>query len=287
MSWIATCRSRHHQCNQWVEDPPYHASRLLDLGESAVTTAIRVIAVADSQEPYATLSHRWGDQSFPRLLSSTLAAFEQNIPLAILPPTWVDAILVTRTLGLRYLWIDALCILQDSPEDWNKEAALMHRIYSNSFCNIAATGASLNEHGCFFDRSPIAVEPCYAKVRWGGIEQLENLIINQGYWLYNIADAPLNRRAWVVQSASWRRESSTLADSKRIGNARSWKHVRRFQRECRVCPVTEKRAFRGSKTLGQSLGARSWKRLPHLRLRSLPKPIGSGPEASLPSPAAP
>jgi hypothetical protein len=200
-SWIATCRSRHRQCNQWIEDAPYHPSRLLDLHRPDPTTAIRLIELSDSapEGPYATLSHRWGNQSFPRLLDNNLATFKDQIRLEILPPTWVDAISVTKSLGLRYLWIDALCILQDSSEDWNKEAALMHRIYSNSFCNIAATGASHNEHGCFFDRSPTAVEPCHADVRWGGTEQFKHLLINQDYWLDGVADAPLNRRAWVVQ----------------------------------------------------------------------------------------
>ena len=203
--WIAVCRSQHHSCNQWAEDPPYHPSRLLDIGGPAAITAIRLTEIVDcdSIQPYATLSHRWGNQSFPRLLGSSLAAFKNDIPLSILPPTWVDAISIIRTLGLRYLWIDALCILQDSPEDWNREAALMHRIYSNSLCNIAATGASQNEHGCFFDRNPTAVELCYADVRWGGTAQLEHLIIDQAYWFDGVANAPLNPRAWVVQERLW------------------------------------------------------------------------------------
>src|SRR5437763_4194632 len=133
--------------------------------------------------PYATLSHRWGDQSFPRLVDGTREALKDEIRLEMLPPTWIDAISFTRTLGLRYLWIDALCILQESPEYREKEAALMHRIYSNSFCNIAAAGASLNEHGCFFNRNPTTAEPCYANICWGSTEHFKHLTIDQRYWL--------------------------------------------------------------------------------------------------------
>lgn len=170
--WIAAGRTHHHSCSQWIEDPPYHPSHLLELGRSCKTKTIQLIEVADiaPKGPYATLSHRWGDQSFPRLLNNTLATFKERIHIETLPPTWVDAIAVTAALDLSYLWIDALCIIQDSPADWNKEAALMHRVYSNSFCNIAATGASQNEHGCFSDRRPTALEPCYADIRWGEME---------------------------------------------------------------------------------------------------------------------
>jgi hypothetical protein len=165
-SWIAACSSRHSRCNKWIETPPYHPSRLLDLHGLEAQMPIRLIETVDraAKGPYATLSHRWGDQCFPRLLGETLEIFKNEIRPEILPPTWVDAISVTRALGLRYLWIDALCILQDSSEDWEKEAALMHRTYSNSFCNIAATGASRNEHGCFFNRDQSTVEPCYVDV---------------------------------------------------------------------------------------------------------------------------
>lgn len=66
---------------------------------------------------------------------------------------------VAQRLGVRYIWIDSLCIIQDSEEIWLEQSALMGQIYSNSFCNIAAAHASDSRQGCFIDRNPDLVAP--------------------------------------------------------------------------------------------------------------------------------
>ena len=65
-----------------------------------------------------------------------------NIPLTSLPRLFLDAINLTSRLGHQYLWIDSLCIIQDSAEDWNRESSLMASIYANSTLTIAAILAS-------------------------------------------------------------------------------------------------------------------------------------------------
>ncbi|TVY55546.1 hypothetical protein LCER1_G002742 [Lachnellula cervina] len=79
-----------------------------------------------------------------------------------LPPSFRDAVIVTRELGIRYLWIDSLCIVQDDLDDWRKESAQMDRIYGMSFLTIIAAGASHSQGGCFVPRAirfpPVAVE---------------------------------------------------------------------------------------------------------------------------------
>ncbi|CAG9942401.1 unnamed protein product [Clonostachys rosea f. rosea IK726] len=97
------------------------------------------------KEDYATLSHCWGGQSIIKLTTDALAQFQKKIETASLPQTFRDAILVARRLGIRYLWIDSLCIIQDSLQDWQKEAALMGEVYSNSTLNVMAT-ACRNSH---------------------------------------------------------------------------------------------------------------------------------------------
>jgi hypothetical protein len=82
-----------------------------------------------------------------------------GFPISILPQTFKDAISVVRRFGARYLWIDSLCILQDSIEDWRREAVLMKDVYKNSLCNIAATGASNTEEGLFVDRDLSLIHP--------------------------------------------------------------------------------------------------------------------------------
>jgi len=68
-----------------------------------------------------------------------------------LPETFRDAVQVTRELGIRYLWIDSLCIIQDKHDcrDWYHEANLMDKVYLHSYCNISAADANDSTGGLF------------------------------------------------------------------------------------------------------------------------------------------
>jgi hypothetical protein len=72
-----------------------------------------------------------------------------SIPIEKLTRTFTDAISITRELGIDYLWIDSLCIIQDSNHDWEAESALMSSVYSGSKINIAAAAARDGSDGCF------------------------------------------------------------------------------------------------------------------------------------------
>jgi hypothetical protein len=74
---------------------------------------------------YAALSHCWGGNIATCLKTNTLSIFQTSLPYAQLPQNFRDAISITRELGVRYLWIDSLCIVQDSMEDWTAESARM------------------------------------------------------------------------------------------------------------------------------------------------------------------
>jgi hypothetical protein len=76
----------------------------------------------------------------------------QGVPWSSFPKTFQDAITLTRAFGIRYLWIDALCILQDNVEDWERESAKMTRIYSDSFLTFAATAGSDPSMGLLIER---------------------------------------------------------------------------------------------------------------------------------------
>lgn len=66
---------------------------------------------------------------FIKLLTSNLGILQDGFAILDLPKSFQDAVSVTRKFGVRYLWIDALCILQDSVEDWRQEAVVMGKIY--------------------------------------------------------------------------------------------------------------------------------------------------------------
>ncbi|KUJ13921.1 HET-domain-containing protein, partial [Mollisia scopiformis] len=87
---------------------------------------------------YTTLSYCWGQcQTFVTTLEN-IEAMKKMIPWDKLPRTIQDAILITRGLGIQYIWIDALCIIQDSPSDWAAESVKMAEIYGGAFVTISA-----------------------------------------------------------------------------------------------------------------------------------------------------
>ncbi|KAE8449665.1 hypothetical protein EG329_007995 [Mollisiaceae sp. DMI_Dod_QoI] len=165
--WLRACNSRS-KCN--LPSPSFLPTRLV-----FVRGAPRVQVFHDWKgvEKYATLSHCWGNQRFLTLTEGNLHELQEKIPPEALSKTFLDAIFVCRELGIDYIWIDSLCIIQDDPEDWRKEAALMTKVYGHSYINIAASGAVDGSVGLFFPR--------------------------QTPWRYSIASMPLSGRGWALQ----------------------------------------------------------------------------------------
>jgi hypothetical protein len=86
--------------------------------------------------------------------------------------------IITKACGLRYIWIDSLCILQDSDDDWKQESMTMNLVYRNSFFTISALSASDSSEGCFFERGEA----------WGSTRPWEAL-----------CESPLWDRGWIFQ----------------------------------------------------------------------------------------
>jgi Heterokaryon incompatibility protein (HET) len=119
--------------------------------------------------------------------------------------TFQDAIWVTRCLHVRYLWIDSLCIMQDKDDlsDWVYEAASMHKVYSNSLLNIAATGASDSSNGLFVQQDPQEFIPAEVNLPLQGLQPsavpVKYQLTDISFWQKELSQAPPNRREWVVQ----------------------------------------------------------------------------------------
>ncbi|KAI1077834.1 heterokaryon incompatibility protein-domain-containing protein [Whalleya microplaca] len=113
---------------------------------------------------YLTLSHRWADLEFPKLTADNESSLEKHILILSLPQTFRDAIEVTRSVGLRYLWIDSLCIQQGSESDWRDQSERMGAIYQNCHFNIAATAASAGGAGLFTSQNPLTFLPVYVQI---------------------------------------------------------------------------------------------------------------------------
>jgi hypothetical protein len=144
-SWLHTCTSQHDCSQKTVSKLPTRVLIIDGLEQ------VRLYVSTGEFAPYACLSHCWGDDplSLLRTTTNTLEAFQTSIPWKDLPNTFRDAINFAYRLGLRYLWIDSLCIVQDSIIDWRHEGSLMAEIYESAYVTLAATKASDPTEGCF------------------------------------------------------------------------------------------------------------------------------------------
>lgn len=151
----------HHRCA--FNATPKFPKRILDVGDDC-DSPIRLLETATARElrasgvrkQYITLSYCWGGKQAVTTTRSTLAAHEEGLDLASLPQTIKDAISVTRSLGIKFLWIDALCICQDDPVEKALEIAKMESYYKNSFLTIIAANASRAQDGFL---SPLPAAP--------------------------------------------------------------------------------------------------------------------------------
>jgi hypothetical protein len=122
----------------------------------------RLLGVTGEMGPYVALSHCWGGDVPCKLLDSNLKEYKTvGLPVDALPQNSKDAIEVTRELGIRYLWIDALCIIQDSKPDWKTEAVRMVDYYANARVTVTALDANSSRDG-FLSRNhqgPVQISP--------------------------------------------------------------------------------------------------------------------------------
>ncbi|KAF5011725.1 hypothetical protein FDECE_2185 [Fusarium decemcellulare] len=142
--WILKCTTEHEFCPK--NEPKPMPDRVLDLGVSN-DSPVKLVETQNRLGTYACLSHRWGSIQPLQTLKANKEAHKLGIPLEALPKTFQDAVNVCRQLSIRYLWADTLCIIQDSNDDWQRQAVEMANIYENSYLTIAATKASGHHEG--------------------------------------------------------------------------------------------------------------------------------------------
>ena len=200
-AWYTRCLTHHDTCHRvWPHD--YQGpSRLIDLSlaDQSSWRLCEISGDAIQRVDYFTLSHCWGKVPLFNLNSSTVEAMKLGMPLSRLPRTFQDAIHIARKLGADYMWIDSLCIMQDSLEDWQQVSARMRDIYAYSACNIAATAAVDSTQGCLFERAEQSTDELF-KVRAGPWAGSREYVILDLHWLAGqVRDAVLSQRAWVVQ----------------------------------------------------------------------------------------
>jgi hypothetical protein len=145
--WLNDCISgsgKHQVCGK-TEDAPLLPTRVVDVGSSDADVCLHVSYPRETGN-YVALSHCWGGKVPIMTTTSNIHEFMQRLP-SEMPKTFADAIAVTRKMGQRYLWIDSLCILQNSADDWVAESSHMDQVYSQALFTIVADAAENSSSG--------------------------------------------------------------------------------------------------------------------------------------------
>lgn len=268
-SWAQECATSHPKCHRifegkglgqpsamWFPDRLIQVTRTestetTKLGHAMTTLTARVVLKsnpadfppnkATAEINYLSLSHCWGpppDPSAPLggragtvLTKSNQSAWQTDLPLDDLPLAFRHAIMICASLGFEYMWIDSLCILQDSLEDWQTQSAVMGDIYKFAWLNVAALSATSDYEGFINDSRDARVEfgfrAPFASVLGRDHEEKnsdgQECVLLRGkaklLWNFsadlpgsNASNAPLFKRAWVYQERSLARR--TLAFTK-------------------------------------------------------------------------
>lgn len=173
--WYRDCRGNHRRCKSATPTSAFLPSRLVEIipardGRSDVKIRLRSrTELMESMPEYASLSHRWAANMPFKLTTANLKDCSKDFPHDSISKVFQDAICLALQLNLRYIWIDSLCIIQDSRTDWKLESMEMSRIYNHSLLNIASTGFRDGDKGLYANRDPQAhlSHSCRAEVRSG------------------------------------------------------------------------------------------------------------------------
>lgn len=207
---LETCEKTH---SHDVFDHTYIPERIIDVRPEIPRLTLRgsyVQSNCASTLKYAALSYCWGSgENQAKTTVATLSARQAGITEAESPPVIREAIQVTRALGIPFLWVDALCILQDDPTDWGEQCTDMHNIYGSAQVVLCAANSRSCDEG-FLRQSGRIIRIPFQSYRARDIEgsfliQAKGLTsgfhaaLKLGYLHHDIRWSRWGRRGWVFQ----------------------------------------------------------------------------------------
>jgi Heterokaryon incompatibility protein (HET) len=199
--WIKECIETHDNCP--YDPSPTLPTRVIDvspLGHTNTTCEPRLYISNDERSQYVALSHCWGNDPPFTTTTKSLADRMTGFAIADLPSTFKDAITITQRLGYRYLWIDSMCILQDSQEDWVRESQLMGEIYNRAVVTISAVAASEDKEGIFSAESEYEGQEENFEIPFVSQRHQCSGVVNiRPYFNMERMKGPLDQRAWTLQ----------------------------------------------------------------------------------------
>ena len=206
-TWLKECRQTHLFCEALISS--FNPTRLVHIVNRNL---VRVVLSQEqtAYHSYAAFSHCWGKAKTVKLLTANMQVLLHGIPILDLPVSYKEAVLVCQALGISYIWIDSLCIIQDSKDDWLREAAMMQDVYENSILNICASAAAENSEASFQCRDTSLIEPLEVDVVAKGAETRRYQLVSSEHVENDIANSPLHSRAWVYQEVFLSKRSLSL-----------------------------------------------------------------------------
>ena len=216
LQWLKKCSTSHPLCRQnraLRESGSLPSStlflRLIDV-KSSDGASIRVYDTVEQYSTYIALSHRWVSGPMPQWVTRRDNFEERHgwFSLANLPASIVDAVRITRNLGMQYLWIDSLCIIQDSLEDWETQSSQMASIYNNAHLTLFASCGLDDAHGFLHCRETSAATP--VRLSTGNFDRIEIYFrkkslstsfssAQRSVFFTNVDDSYLAERGWIMQ----------------------------------------------------------------------------------------
>jgi hypothetical protein len=201
--WLDECCSRHAVCRAARESLPAQVMpcRLIAVGAPGDINICLKELNENSQEAYMALTYCWGGYPTEVTNIDNLPARQRNLSFSSLPATIKDAVIVTRELGCKYLWMDALCIAQDNDEERGRELSKMAQIYSRALLTISAASAKHADEGFLQERD---IGQSYGRLyKLPFCSQNESdekgWIILHDQPVYNDEMEPIDSRAWTMQ----------------------------------------------------------------------------------------
>ncbi|KAF2181369.1 HET-domain-containing protein, partial [Zopfia rhizophila CBS 207.26] len=229
--WLSKCDSKHKQCQ--MLNPPKLPTRVIDVSIDESQENVRLVA-KDSAARYAALTYCWGKSNFT-VTTDTIEECMKRLPIAKMPRIIQDGIICTRRIGIQYLWVDSLCILQDSETDKAYELSRMADYYHKAYLTISAALSCDSNDGFLYEREAASAVPqwpiLYLPIRnpitsrgW----TLQEHLLSPRLLIYGTLDV-----YWSCSTTTLRKDSEfdrfhcndDGTSVKALGNFKMWKEI--------------------------------------------------------------
>jgi hypothetical protein len=198
--WISDCLQHHKICNTEQRSRKVAPTRLIDVGGEK-NSDVKLYKPNGTAHEYVALSYCWGESGNLKTTKGTLERFvHKGISFGTLPKTIQDPVGLARELGFQYIWVDALCIIQDDEDDWAEESSKMASIYTGAVVTFAATCAYDCNQG-FLSRNRANEEPRPWVGEFDERGHAQRICLSKpiSHSISTWKEGPTTRRAWTFQ----------------------------------------------------------------------------------------